>query len=113
MEENESVDDFFTIFTRLVNQIKVCGEEITTKSIVSSLSKKELQGSLESHEQRMFERTASKTKIEVALQAQSNKDKKGKGKWNGNKGRGGHNNSNNRNSQQEVGSSNKKQNHQG
>jgi hypothetical protein len=112
MEENESIADFFTRVTRLMNQIKVCGEVITTKFVVakilrsltpkfdhlvvaieeskdlSSLSKEELQGSLESHEQRMTERTtASKTKSDVALQAQPAKEKKGKGKWN--KGRGG------------------------
>ena len=82
MEDNESVADFFTSVTKLVNQIKVCGEVITTKSVVSKilrslapkfdhivvaieesedlsvLTKEELQGTLESHEQRMAERAA-------------------------------------------------------
>ncbi|MCI55545.1 hypothetical protein A2U01_0076796, partial [Trifolium medium] len=49
---------------------------------LASLSKEELQGSLESHEQRMAERAAGKAKAEVALQAQPNKEKKNKGKWN-------------------------------
>jgi type II secretory pathway predicted ATPase ExeA len=37
MEENENVADFFTRVTRLVNQIKVCGEVITTKSVVAKI----------------------------------------------------------------------------
>ncbi|PNX95110.1 hypothetical protein L195_g018293 [Trifolium pratense] len=133
MEENESVADFFTKVTRLVNQIMVCGEVIETKSVVakilrsltpkfdylvaaieeskklSELSKEELLGSSESHEQRMAERAAGKAKAEVALQAQPNKEKKNKGKWNGNKGRGGHNNGNNKNSKQEASCSSNKQ----
>ncbi|MCI24580.1 hypothetical protein A2U01_0045765, partial [Trifolium medium] len=96
MEESEIVADFFTKVTKLVNQIKNYGEVITTKSIVakilrslapkfdhlvvaieeskdlSTLSKDELLGSLESHEQRMNERNAVKAKPEIALQAQSN-----------------------------------------
>ena len=50
------------------------------------MTKEELKGMLESHEQRMDERTASKSKTGVTLQAQSRK--RDKGRWNGNKGRG-------------------------
>ncbi|KAK2458009.1 hypothetical protein QL285_005216 [Trifolium repens] len=94
MEESESIGDYFTKVTRLVNQIKGCGEVLTTKAVVakilrsllpkfdhlvvaieeskdlSTLSKEELQGTLESHEQRMSERAAGKAKADVALQAQ-------------------------------------------
>ncbi|KAK2359907.1 hypothetical protein QL285_085235 [Trifolium repens] len=123
-EDSETVTDFFTKVTRLVNQIKNCGEVITTKAVaakilrsfapkfdhlvvaieeakdLSTLSKEELLGTLESHEQRMNERSAVKAKSEVALQAQSNKAKKGKGKWN--KGKGGNNSAGNKNSSQEA-----------
>ena len=37
MEDNESVADFFTRVTKLVNQIKVCGEVITTRSVVTKI----------------------------------------------------------------------------
>ena len=111
MEDNESITDFFTKVTKLVNQIKVCGEVLTSRSVVgkilrslapkfdhvvvaieeskdlSKLTKEELQGTLESHEQRMAERAAGKSKSDMALQAQSTKERKGKGSWNGNKGR--------------------------
>ncbi|MCI11496.1 retrovirus-related Pol polyprotein from transposon TNT 1-94 [Trifolium medium] len=137
MEDSETIYDFFTKVTKLVNQIKNSGEVITTKSVVAkilrslapkydhlvvaieqnkdlaSMSKEELQGTLESHEQRMNERAAGKAKAEVALQVQPNKEKKNKGKWNGNKGKGGYSNSNNRNSQQEAGSSSHKQGNNG
>lgn len=98
-----SVVDFFTGETRLVNQIKMCGEVLTSSSIVekilrslfpkfdhvvvakeeskdlSNMKKEELQGTFESHEQRITEIFASKTKGDVAMQAQSTKKKK-KGK---------------------------------
>ncbi|XP_050887204.1 uncharacterized protein LOC127092382 [Lathyrus oleraceus] len=99
----------------MVNQIKIYGEVLTSKSVVSkilrsltlifnhvvvvieesknlsSMTKEELQETLESHKQKMAERTTSKSNTDVALQAQSSK--KDKGKWNGNKGRGIYNNS--------------------
>ncbi|KAK2435242.1 hypothetical protein QL285_020317 [Trifolium repens] len=114
MEEKETVSDFFTRISKLVNAIKSCGEVVSTQNIVekilrslsprfdhivvaieeskdlASMKVDELQGSLEAHEQRMDERNSDKTKKEVALQAQqSSKDKKGKGKWTGNKNKGG------------------------
>lgn len=46
---------------------------------------------LESNEQIIFERSASKMKGDVAMQTQSAKEKKGKENWNNNKGRGGYN----------------------
>ena len=91
MEDSESIFYFFTRVTRLVNQFKTCGETLTTRAVVSKilrslapkfdhvvvaieewkdmsiLSKEELQGMLESHEQRMAERTAGKSKSDVAL----------------------------------------------
>ena len=42
------------------------------------MTKEELQGMLESHEQRTSERDASKSKSDVSLQAQSATKKKGK-----------------------------------
>ncbi|XP_045797568.1 uncharacterized protein LOC123891709 [Trifolium pratense] len=49
---------------------------------LDSMTVEELQGSLEAHEQRMYQRNSDKSKGEIALQAhQSNKDKKGNGKW--------------------------------
>ena len=58
----------------------------------STLSKEELQGTLEYHEQRMAERAPGKSKNGVALKAQSSKDNKGKVKWFDNKGRRCYNN---------------------
>ena len=117
MEDRKSISNFFTTITKLVNQIKVCGETLTTRVVVSkilrslapkfdhvvvsieelknmsTLSKEDLQETLQSHVQRMAERVAGKSKSDVAMQAQSSRDKKGKGKWFYNKGRGGYNNS--------------------
>ena len=91
MEDNESITDFFIKVTKLVNQIKVCGEVLTSRSVVgkilsslapkfdhvvvaieelkdlSKLTKEELQGMLESHEQTMAERDAGKPKNDMAL----------------------------------------------
>ncbi|PNX94022.1 equilibrative nucleoside transporter 3-like protein [Trifolium pratense] len=113
MEDKETVSDFFTRVAKIVNEMKACGETVTSsmrvEKILRSLSPRfdyvvaaieeykdldsmkveELQGSLEAHEQRMNQRNSDKSKGEIALQAQqSNKDKKGKGKWQGYKGRG-------------------------
>ncbi|KAK2396029.1 hypothetical protein QL285_057704 [Trifolium repens] len=128
MEESESIGDYFTKVTRLVNQIKGCGEVLTTKAVVakilrsllpkydhlvvaieeskdlSTLSKEELQGTLESHEQRMSERAAGKAKVDVALQAQSKQEKKNKGKWN--KNGGNHQQQNSKENQESHSSSN-------
>lgn len=129
MEESENVGDYFTKVIRLVNQIKGCGEVLTTKAVVakifrslllkfdhlvvaieeskdlSTLTKEELQGTLESHEQRMNERAAGKAKADVALQAQSNKEKKNKGKWN--KNEGSHQQQNSKDNQESYSSNNK------
>ena len=136
MEDNESISDFFNIVTKLVNQIKICGETLTTRVVVSKilrslapkfdhmvvaieegkdlskLKKEELQGTLESHEQRMSERAASKTKSKVALQESSAKETKGKGNW-FDKGRCGYNNSTGRGNQNEGNMSNKRRPYQG
>lgn len=53
---------------------------------MSSLTKNELQRTHESHEKRMSERYANKTKSDVSLHAQSTKDRKSRGKWNDKKG---------------------------
>ena len=37
MKENEIIGNFFTMLTRLVNQIKMCGEVIPTKSIFAKI----------------------------------------------------------------------------
>lgn len=37
MEESESVDDFFTRVMKLVNQIKMCGDVLTSRSVVSKI----------------------------------------------------------------------------
>ena len=122
--------DFFTRVTRLVNQIKTREEVLTSKLVVSnilrslhpkfnhvvvaieeskdlsSMTKEELQATLESHEQRMLKRTANKSKAGVALHVQSNK--KHKGRWNGNKGRGSYNISIGRGNHQEGSSLNQR-----
>ncbi|XP_050890584.1 uncharacterized protein LOC127095997 [Lathyrus oleraceus] len=102
----ETIKDYITRITRLVNQIKSCGETILEQNVVSkvlrsltsrfdniivaieeskdltTLSKDELQSSLEAHEQRMDERGADKAKAEIALQAHFNeKNKRSKGKF--------------------------------
>lgn len=56
--------------------------DIEESKDLSSMTKEEIQGNLESHEKRMAERTASKSKTGVTLEAQSTK--KDKGIWNGN-----------------------------
>lgn len=73
------------------------------------MTKEDLQGTLEYHEQRMDERSTGKTKGDVNLQAQLSKEKKDKGRWNDNKGRGGYTNSNGKSYQQEGNSSNHRQ----
>ncbi|MCH99639.1 hypothetical protein A2U01_0020653, partial [Trifolium medium] len=117
MEDKETVSDFFTRVAKLVNEMKACGEAVTTieeSKDLATMKVEELQGSLEAHEQRMNERNSNKVKGEVALQAQQNsKDKKGKGKWNGNKGRGGHNNAGNRDKPETSNASQKNENHRG
>ncbi|XP_050890208.1 uncharacterized protein LOC127095580 [Lathyrus oleraceus] len=67
----------------------------------SSMTKEELQGTLESHEQRMDGRFVGKTKGDVAFHAKSSKEQKDKGRWNSNRGVKGYNNSNGRGNQQE------------
>ncbi|XP_050918413.1 uncharacterized protein LOC127135821 [Lathyrus oleraceus] len=104
MEDKETINDYITCITRLVNQIKSCGETILEQNVVlkvwcsltprfdnivvaieeskdlTTLSKDELQISLEAHEQRMDERGADKSKAEIALQARFNeKNKRSKG----------------------------------
>lgn len=37
MEKNESVNDFATRITRLVNQVKACGETITEQYVVAKM----------------------------------------------------------------------------
>lgn len=71
------------------------------------MTKEELQGTLESHKQRMDEITPSKLKTDVDLQSHSNE--KYNGRWNGNNGRGSQNNSNGRGTHQEGSSSNQRQ----
>ena len=136
MEDNESMSDFFTRVTKLVDQIKICGEALTTRAVVSKilrslgpkfdhvvaaieegkdlskLTKEELQGTLESHEQRMNERAAGNTKSDVALQENSAKETKGKRKW-FDKGRGGYNNLTGRGNQNKGNVSNQRRPYQG
>lgn len=104
IEENESITDFFTRVTRPVNQNKMCGEVLQSRSIVtkilrlltpkfdhvvaaikeskdfSSMTKEEIQGTLEYHEQIMVKRSTSKTKSDIALQSHSTKENKDKGR---------------------------------
>ncbi|XP_050886070.1 uncharacterized protein LOC127091468 [Lathyrus oleraceus] len=108
MEDKETINDYITRITRLVNQIKSCGEMILEQNVVSkvlrsltprfdnivvaieeskdltTLSKDESQSSLDAHEQRMDERGADKAKAEIVLQARFNeKNKRSKGKFAG------------------------------
>ncbi|XP_050889698.1 uncharacterized protein LOC127094985 [Lathyrus oleraceus] len=103
MEENESVGDFFTRVTRPMNQIKMYDEVMPSRSVVenvlisllqkfdhvviaieeskdmSSRTKEELQGTIESHEQKIIEIFGGKTKSDTSLQEQSTKERKRKG----------------------------------
>ncbi|XP_073222329.1 uncharacterized protein [Cicer arietinum] len=106
MEDKETINDYVTRVTRLGNQMKSCGEVVSEQNFVSkvlrsltprfdnivvaieeskdlkTMTKDELQSSLEAHEQRMDERGNDKAKAEVAFQARFNeKNKKSKGKW--------------------------------
>ncbi|KAK2359039.1 hypothetical protein QL285_096166 [Trifolium repens] len=127
MEEKESIGDFVTRVTKLVNLMKGCGETISDQSVVekilrsltprfdivvsieeskdlSSMTVEELQSSLEAYEQKLNER-AEKGKNEIALQVENNNSKKGKGKWNGSKGKVGYQNSGSKDNQEACGSS--------
>ncbi|GAU24164.1 hypothetical protein TSUD_83990 [Trifolium subterraneum] len=129
MEEKESVGDFVTRVTKLVNLMKGCGETMNNQSVVekilrsltprfdivvaieeskdlSNTTVEEIQGVLEASEQKLNERL-EKGNNEVALQAQSNNGKKGNGKWSGNRGRGGYQNAGAKDNQ-ETSNSNKK-----
>ncbi|GAU41877.1 hypothetical protein TSUD_367420 [Trifolium subterraneum] len=129
MEEKESVGDFVTRVTKLLNLMKGCGETMSDQSVVekilrsftprfdivvaieeskdlSSTTVEEIQGVLEASERKLNERL-EKGKNEVALQAQSNQAKRVKGKWSGNRGRGGYQGSNAKDNQ-ESGNANKK-----
>ena len=118
MEDSEVIADYFTRVLTLVNKMKQYGETIKDQVIVEKILRtlpsrfehivcaieesknleelkvEELQGSLESHEQRMLEKKHDKPAYQ-ALQAQShkgnggydNKKKKGKGKWKNDKGK--------------------------
>ncbi|XP_050877523.1 uncharacterized protein LOC127081294 [Lathyrus oleraceus] len=71
MEDKETINDYITRITQLVNQIKSCGETILEQNVVSK-----------AHEQRLDERGADKVKVEIALQACFNeKNKRSKGKF--------------------------------
>ncbi|XP_058776675.1 uncharacterized protein LOC131651000 [Vicia villosa] len=76
MEETESVADFFTRITKLVNQIKMYGEVFTSKFDVEKILR--LLAPKFDH---VAERSASKVKNDVALQAQLAKEMKDKGRW--------------------------------
>ncbi|KAI5386690.1 hypothetical protein KIW84_073005, partial [Lathyrus oleraceus] len=76
---------------------------------LSNMTKEELQGTLESHEQRMTKRTSSKSKTNVALHAQSIKERKENRRWNGNKVRRSYKYSTNRGTHKEDSSSNQRQ----
>ncbi|GAU24898.1 hypothetical protein TSUD_116230 [Trifolium subterraneum] len=129
MEEKESVGDFVTRVTKLVNLMKGCDETMNDQSVVekilrsltprfdivvaieeskdlSNTTVEEIQGVLEASGQKLNERL-EKGKNEVALQAQSNNGKKCKGKWFGNKGRGGYQNAGAKDNQ-ETSNSNQK-----
>src|ERR1044072_6729952 len=110
MEDNESVAEYFNRVRTLVNSMKACGEGIEDVRViekilrtvtsnldhvvvaieesgrVSSMTVDELQGSLESHEQRLNERFTEKA-LNQALQAQHSK-KGGASHKGWNKGKG-------------------------
>ncbi|CAJ2665360.1 unnamed protein product [Trifolium pratense] len=104
MENNESIADYFNKITNITNQMKSCGDTCDNQTIVgkvmrtlspkfdyitvaimetkdlSTLTLDELQCTLESHEQRIMERTKDRA-TDQALQAHA--EKKGNGKWKG------------------------------
>lgn len=106
IEEKETINDFVTRITRLVNQVKACGETVMEEYVVAKIlrsltsrfddivvaveesndlakmRKEKMQNYLEAYEQRIKERNNDKTKKEIALQAHFNKnDKRSKEKW--------------------------------
>ena len=106
MEEKESINDYITRITCLVNQMKACGETVIVQNVVAkilrslmsrfdnivvaieeskdllTMSKEELQISLEAYEKILDERGNDKAKAEIVLQARFNeKNKRSKGKW--------------------------------
>lgn len=115
--DKETISEFITRITRLVNQVKACGETTTEQYVVekilisltlrfynvvvvieefkylSTTSKEELQSTFKAHEQRMKESNVDKAKAEIALQTHFvGKDKEVNGKWSINKGRGNYHN---------------------
>ncbi|XP_024642175.1 uncharacterized protein [Medicago truncatula] len=126
MKENEKIVDFFTIIQTMSNQMHSCGETLTDESIVekilrfvnskfdhvtvaieqskdlSKIKFEKLQGTLETHEQRMDERKAAKSGVEQALLAQTSSTKgdnqrgrgRGRNSYRGGRGRGNNSSSN-------------------
>nr|KYP49890.1 Retrovirus-related Pol polyprotein from transposon TNT 1-94 [Cajanus cajan] len=93
MEENERVAEFFNLLRTLTpkfDHILVAIEESRNMEI---LKVKELQGSLEAHEQRLLERSGGKAP-DQALQAQTYRKRGARGRGGGNKGRGRYENKN-------------------
>ncbi|XP_019465355.1 PREDICTED: uncharacterized protein LOC109363549 [Lupinus angustifolius] len=98
MEDQESIEDYFTRIRTLINVMKGCGEKIPEQSIVEKILKTlsakfdhvvvaieeskdlenlkidELQGSLEAHEERFLERMSDR-QSQQALSAQFKKKK--------------------------------------
>ena len=66
MTSRSVVTKFLRSLTPKLDHVVVAIEE---SKDLSSMTKEELQGTIESHEQRMVERYASKRKSDVALQA--------------------------------------------
>lgn len=114
IKEKETINDFTTRITRLVNQVKTRGETNTWQYIIAkilhfltqrfdnivvaieelkdlmTMRKEELQSFLEAHEQRIEKKNVDKEKMVISLQARFNeRDKKTKGKWPMSKGREG------------------------
>ncbi|GAU22960.1 hypothetical protein TSUD_247040 [Trifolium subterraneum] len=97
MEEKESVGDFVTRVTKLVNLMKGCGESMNDQSVVEKILRSltprfDIVVAIEES------KDLSSTTIEEIQW--SNYGKKGKGKWSGNKGRGGYQGSNAKDNQE-------------
>ncbi|GAU33469.1 hypothetical protein TSUD_158510 [Trifolium subterraneum] len=122
MEEKESIGDFVTRVTKLVNIMKGCGETISDQSVVERIlrsltprfdiivaieeSKDHFKHIIVAIEESK-DHSSITGKNEAALQAQSNHSKRGKGKWYGNRGKGGLQNTSAKDNQ-EASSSNQK-----
>lgn len=100
LKKNETMQEFSDRFSKLVNQMKIYGDQIEDKKLVEKVLIQELMGSLKSFELRLLRR--SKKSVESAFQSnlnfnQSNSSRggrQGRGRGRGREGNAGRGQSN-------------------